>query len=338
LWVIPKSYALRFDLQGVGVSSLLRNDEPEFRANMFKASLRGHASRLLAGVCNDPQLVKNQIDKLFGHTKSPGCVQLYWEWLPKDFEAAKQGRENTPIYQIKGSLHVDIDRRLIHDASEYEENLAFMRALFQFTYVMGGFGKSWRRIWHKSPKAWENVFKGFLPSYQSRAIGCHWQYLDDFELETINTQQKLTDFLQALYQTTQRFISIQNPQYIKSWRESWSPSRVAVYCSEPVYESSIINLFHQDDNHPFKTTPAICGKRKVKKQKNGKESEFLEFHVSSVWHRMLPLGNNQYLEIVSVFHGDRKAWKRDDEDQLFPFINALKERNLHQVWGNKLTT
>ena len=56
---------------------------------------------------------------------------------------------------------------------------------------------------------------------------------------------------------------------------------------------------------------------------------------------MLPIGNNQYLEIVTIFHGDHRKpndpWKRDGVDQLRHFIKELEseERGLELTWGSR---
>ena len=339
LWVIPKQYARQFRLKGVGVSSLLRNNEPEFRLNTFKACLRGHASRLLAGVSGDSNFVKKQIETLFGHTGAPGYVQLYWDWKPKNLEITKQGRENTAVYRVKGDLNLDIDRKQVSSESDYKKHLTFMELVFKFAYVMGGFGKSWRRIWHKGPETWEKEFPSFLPSYKTRAIGCHWQYTDSFELEAIQTRKDVEDFLKTAYEQVQNYISVTQTQCVQSWRESWNLKRVSVFCSEPVIQSSVIEMFHKDDAHPFKTTPAICGKSKAIRQVHGRNKEVLAFHFSSVWHRMLPIGQDnagrkRYLEIVTVFHGDRSPWRRNGEDQLHPFVNQLTQNcSMELAWG-----
>jgi CRISPR-associated protein Cmr6 len=91
-----------------------------------------------------------------------------------------------------------------------------------------------------------------------------------------------------------------------------------------------IKLFH-DPN--FKTTEAIGG-RKPHREHPDKINPPTE--VSCVWHRMLPIGKDQYLEIVTIFHGDRRLWKREGLDQLKPFIKALKDRGLVFTWGKNL--
>jgi CRISPR-associated protein Cmr6 len=59
-------------LIGQGVSSTLRSGEAEFRPNLFKASLRGHLQRLLAGVIGDRKKLDPHIDHLFGSSSSLG--------------------------------------------------------------------------------------------------------------------------------------------------------------------------------------------------------------------------------------------------------------------------
>ncbi|NEQ95616.1 MAG: hypothetical protein F6K30_02595 [Cyanothece sp. SIO2G6] len=335
LWVIPKDrYALQFSLEGIGVSSLLRSNEPEFRSNMFKASLRGHAMRLLAGVVSNNNDVKRKVNQLFGHTKAPGQAELYWEWQPEHLKQGIQGQESTPIYRIKGTLYVDLDKKQVIE-EEHQKCLRFLKLLVQFAYTMGGFGKSWRRVWHNGPSEWEDEFKSFLPSYKMRAIGCHWQYRAAEDLKQLSDRKSLTNFLQTVYQETQVFASVNNPQSLRNWRESWHPKRVAVFCSEPVSQSSVIQLFHQDDDHPFKNTPAICGKKRVTVRRNGREEEKLEFYFSSLWHRMLPIGNGKYLEIVTMFHGNSADWQCDGIDQRSDFVRSLQGRNLSLAWGTE---
>ena len=51
---------------------------------------------------------------------------------------------------------------------------------------------------------------------------------------------------------------------------------------------------------------------------------------------MLPIDCNQYLEIVTLFYGDRTPWKhRNEGDQLEPFIRELEDKGLQLAWGEK---
>ncbi|NJN04878.1 MAG: hypothetical protein HC816_21740 [Leptolyngbyaceae cyanobacterium RM1_1_2] len=313
LWAMPKNrYAFHLYLHGVGVSSLLRNNTPEFRPNLFKAVLRGHASRLLAGVCNDTGTVNRKVDELFGSTKAPGKVELYWEL--KDLKQATQGREKTPICRIDGVLHLDAPA----------PDLEFIKGLAAFAYTMGGFGKSWRRVWHKGPDAWH---PGFLPTYQSRAIGCHWQGdVWDTPAGDIKDYKSLQSFLQTLHDQCKRYLNIRDARAV-AWREAWHPQRLVVYAKETT-KSAAVGLFHSEI---FKTTPAIGGKKLGDRRPTS---------VSSVWHRMLPVSKQKYLEIVTVFFGpytNPDPWLRDDQDdkQLMPFIEQLESLGFEKQWGTR---
>ena len=315
---IPQdTYPLWIDLVGIGVLSTLRNDEPEFRPNLFKATLRGHMMRLLGGVCSDDRITKNKINQWFGYTGDPGIAQIYWE-QGKNFpepvtqgteKIPTQGIEKTPIFKTKGKLYLDIPN----------SDLALFQQLLTFSYVMAGWGKGWRRAWHEGPSQWHS---GFYPGYAKRAIGCHWVYDDaSFEMPDIKSSDDLKQFLNNLQNYLKIYLK-QDKISSQNFKEAWHPNNLTVF-SKVVSQSQAIGLFH-DDN--FKTTPAIGGRKPGDQRPTA---------VSCVWHRMLPIGNNQYLEIVTIFHGDRSLWKREGVDQLKPFIDALKKQGLEYTWGKE---
>ena len=310
----PKNrYKLNIKLLGTGVSSLLRSNEPEFRPNLFKATLRSHASRLLSGVCDDDRKVKKAVDRLFGGTSMPGRVDIYWD-MPSCPQFEVQGTERTPVYQATGTLRIDAKGK----------DLDFCKQIVMFTYLMAGWGKSWRRVWHSGPAGWQ---LGFMNSYSKRAIGCHWQWLECEEIEgpPVSTVGDLQQFLQQLRAHSQKYLGLQTqPTADKflNWREAWHPNRLTVYATKTTH-SQAISLFHDDE---FKTTLAIGGKERG----DDRPKAF-----SCVWHRMLPVGD-EYLEIVTLFHGDRKLWKRDGVDQLRDFCNSLEEDGFQKAYGKKL--
>jgi CRISPR-associated protein Cmr6 len=304
-------------LKGEGVSPLLldKTKTPEFRPNMFKATLRGHFSRLLAGVCDCDPAVEAEVNRLLGGpdrrgNDREGVIKLFWESHKLDYNWEKCPTS----YETEGVLHIATNSKAqIND-------LNFVRGVLKFAYIMGGVGKSWRRVWHEK----------FYPDYfqqeeQKFHIGCHWESLTPTwgEFQQHNASQQLQDFLAQVYQQCCDRLGSHPPKSL-NWRESWHPDRVLVY-SKVVSDSKIVRLFH---NEKFKTTPAIGGRTSGEKRPTS---------VSSVWHRMLPLPNNQYLEIVTVFHGDRTAWKRQGQDQLNPFIKAIKSalKITPPTWGNE---
>jgi CRISPR-associated protein Cmr6 len=289
------SYPLNVSLKGIGVSPLLRSDEPEFRPNLFKATLRGHVRRLLGGVCQNERAIKQVENSFFGSSEAPGIVQIFWEPRIEIYNT----KDSNATYETEGVLHINAS----------QTDLRFIEWILKFAFIMGGFGKSWRRVFHKK----------FYSEYVKRRgihIGCHWECPDPNWID-IKTSADLQKFLENLYLVCCERLGSRPPQAM-NWRESWHPKRVAVY-SKLVNRSEIVELFH---NETFKTTPAIGGRN---------EGNRRPFFVSSVWHRMLPIGSDRYLEIVTIFHGERTPWK----NQLLPFIAELKKKGLELTWGTE---
>lgn len=317
LYDAPKyEYPLWVQLKGKGVSPLLRSGEPEFRPNLFKATLRGHVSRLLAGVSNDKTAIKKKVNRLFGCTEKPGDVQLYWQSKSGCPKHDTFGNEKTPVYETKGELSLDAPKK----------DLAFLQKVLEFTFVMAGLGKSWRRVWHRD----------FLPKYKTRAIGCHWEWLDsDIKRTNIQSSEDLKNFLTELHQQTKQYMGVSlNSELFTPWCEAWSPKRLSVFSKEVSKSSKAIELFHKEE---FKTTPAIGGKR---------PGDDRPYFFSLVWHRMLPIDGNKYLEIVTLFHGSNSQnkplnnWQRknsdgDLENMLPLFVKELEKKcGLQQTWGD----
>lgn len=294
--------ALHVSFKGIGVCSTLLNRQPEFRPNMFKAALRGHIMRLLGGVCNSELAVEKDVNRLLGSTDQEGLIKLFWESEELDNTTALSN-----IYRRNGTLHITAD------AKASKEDIDFFGKVLQFAYFMGGFGKSWRRVWHQQ----------FMSDYKKFPIGCHWELESDWinfqKTIEVNSKDSLEAFLKDIHTICLNRLCSHPPAPVSNWREAWHPNRVAVYTSSQVVtKSQAINLFHQE---PFKITPAIGGKERPGEPK----------FVSSVWHRMLPIGD-KYLEIVTMFHGDRTLWR----NQLQPFIKSLEKAQLKLTWGTPL--
>jgi len=286
-------------LVGQGVSPTLRSDEPEFRPNLFKASLRGHFQRLLAGVVGDRQVVDKVVNRVFGSSSNPGSLQLWWE-QKKDIVYEQYGA--TPTFRAEGVLHIN---------SETKEDVDLIEQLLKFAFIMGGFGKSWRRASHQL----------FYKTYKKFEIGCHWEVAKfDRSWIDIKSLDDLKSFLETIHQGYMAKFG-QGEAKTLDWREAWHPDRLSVFATV-TKESQAIALFHDDI---YKKTPAIGGKN---------PSDTRPKFMTSVWHRMLPIEDGKFLEIVTLFHAQRQAWKHESEgDQLGKFVQSLKDRNFTLVWG-----
>ena len=314
------SYPITVAFKGRGVSPTLRSDEPEFRPNLFKATLRGHIKRLLAGVT---QSGKDMEERLFGSSSAPGELQIFWQETSINYNEIKK----PATFSVEGILHIEVKKQKCSDIKKQKEidderktDLNFVKQVLKFSFVMGGFGKSWRRVSHAM----------FYKDYEQRKyeIGCHWELATTLKWIDIKSIESLKQFLGGLHKLCcDRFGS--KPLSFQGWREAWHPERLTVY-AKVTKESSVVKLFHNDT---FKTTPAIGGRNPHKEHPaKTKPPEFF----SCVWHRMLPIENDKYLEIVTVFHGDRTKWKhKDGGDQLGKFLEAIVAKDLVYVWGNQ---
>lgn len=289
--------ALHIPLEGSGVSSVMLTTDLELRPNMFKASLRGHITRLFAGICDSQNRVNQAVERLFGSTSGEGLVKIFWE--QSQYTANATGRN--PTYTCRGNLHID--------TRETEGEL--IKQVMQFAYIMGGFGKTWRRASHEK----------FYREYHNNkfAIGCHWS-CSDSNFITVHDANELKAFLNDLSQLCQTYLQINTPKPLNSWRESWHQNNVKVY-TKVVNNSEAIRLFHDSE---FKTIPAIGGRKP-----GGSRPEY----VTHVWHRLLPIPGkkDQYLEIVTIFQGnDQRLWNKSKSD----FEQALVAKGLTLTWGN----
>lgn len=287
-------------LIGQGVSPTLRSGEAEFRPNLFKASLRGHFQRLLAGVVDDRRNLDPEVNRLFGSSSSPGTIQLFWE-PREEVKYAQFGATQT--FQANGILHINASK---------DEEVELIEQVLKFAFIMGGFGKSWRRASHQL----------FHKTYKKFEIGCHWKLpLMDRSWMQIKSTANLKSFLDDIHQDYKTQFGGGKATSL-NWREAWHPDRLSIYAAV-TQDSKAITLFHDDT---YKKTPAIGGKNP-----NDNRPKFL----SSVWHRMLPISDDKFLEIVTVFHGQREVWKhRTKDDQLQNFTEDLKKQGLSYVWGN----
>lgn len=296
-------------LIGQGVSPTLRSGEAEFRPNMFKASLRGHFQRLLAGVVGDRRNLDPEVDRLFGSSSSPGAIQLFWEQR----EEVRYGQFGaTQTFKADGILHINASK---------DEDVELIEQVLKFAFIMGGFGKSWRRASHQL----------FHKTYRKFEIGCHWELPPmDRSWMQLRSTADLKSFLEGIYQ---RYITQfgGGKAAFLDWREAWHPDRLSVYAAI-TQESKAITLFHDDT---YKTTVAIGGRHPH--QEHPEKTKPPE-SCSHVWHRMLPVENGSFLEIVTVFHSEPKKWEHQTEgDQLDKFIQSLKDKGLSIVWGRSNT-
>ena len=172
-------------IKGMGSPSKRLDGSLEFRPNIFRAAIRGHALRIFSGL--NGAFADRLVDELFGGIgkNSEKCGLLRMVFQGDDLDWRSQGDETQ--YDVAGRLiwvlaadvdrcvqltpkQCDQERRRALDDGQRQENLealgGVITGLTQFAMLMGGFGKSWRRSDHRK----------FFKSYTKHQIGCHWEW------------------------------------------------------------------------------------------------------------------------------------------------------------------
>jgi CRISPR-associated protein Cmr6 len=225
-------------LRGQGLCSQRIDKVGEFRPNIFKAALRGHTRRLLSGVMNDATADKITQQLWGGFAGRDGSVVgllgVAFSAPELDVDIYRYGNNRMPIYET-GDMALNI--LVMKDVSESEQkNLGiFVTQLLKFAMLLGGFGKSWRRIDHRL----------FFPEYLNYKpmIGCHWAFTEKSQKLYIPVEnQNLSEiktFLEKLPGSVMNFPLVkamphkQPPQ--KTLREAWQKGHVEVCLGTSCY-------------------------------------------------------------------------------------------------------
>ncbi len=300
------------NLRGEGLTSKLLNETPEFRPNMFKAALRGHTLRLLAGVTNvetAQSLTKQLWGGISGNREDNGAIvgklgiDFHVENLiPGEHNYSPNGRRANPmpIYNLKSGR---LDILSIKEVSQQERE--FLNLLIKFSLLLGGFGKSWRRIHHR------RFYPDYFQNNDKPMIGCHWEFsqlLEEFCLTAPRGElNNISSFLTSISDKLRNYFNLSsNNNYVTNWRDVWHPEKVQVWgrVAENRLDSEAVEWFHRDN---FIKRTELTGKI-------GNPSQ-----VSKIWHRMYPLyvksggilkpkandaGKPKYVELLTIFTPD----------------------------------
>ena len=304
-------------LKGQGLSSLLllpvRSKTDEFRPNMFKAALRGHTWRLLAGV-TDEATAKRLTDKLWGGIGSSaveGSIGINFiseklipgEHKYNDTRKDKKTGKPYPVEVLMPTYELQKGQLNLLKMKEIKPELEdFLEGLIKFSILLGGFGKSWRRVHH-------NLFHSdYFKKGNKPMIGCHWELTDQSkELYIPIMQEDLSEvsiFLKELRRQTiawlqaeeQPFNNEEKPlnNYVRDWRETWHPDKVQVWGRiASNAQSQAVRWFHDEKYLKGTTLAGSMGK------------------IGRIWHRMYPQhilqnGKNsrvdkEYVELLTIF-------------------------------------
>lgn len=310
----PETPLYKVILRGQGVASTLLDKTPEFRPNIFRAALRGHALRIFGGL-SDEQTAEFLVDQLFGGIHNGtvwGLLNMGFREI-QPFKWNPYGRYEMPYYTIKGELTWRLTRFI---GEENEQTLKqLVNHLMQFAMLLGGFGKSWRRIDHREFYPDENYEK---------LIGCHWTwqraiFSSSDPHEQLEEVRKLIDRILKVAEKWMKVYELEpNRNNPAQWREAWCRDRVQVWgrVADDKEDSLAIEWFHKGyDEVPrgrnFVPTKQL--KRTAVAGFTGNRDN--PTRIGRLWHRMYPVmekikkpngssglrQTDQYLELLTFF-------------------------------------
>ncbi|NER48732.1 MAG: hypothetical protein F6J92_18950 [Symploca sp. SIO1A3] len=295
------SKLLSVGLQGQGLASQLVNKIPEFRPNMFKSALRGHTLRLFSGI-TDEKTAQTLTKELWGGLNGKkgaivGLLGVAFNPIELDLTSYTYRNNEMPIYELfDGMLTILVMRSV---SEKQKKNLRiFVTQLVKFAMLLGGFGKSWRRVDHRL------VFPNYLIGNANPMIGCHWEFTERSERFycPVNHLSDLTDFLTNLDKNLKGWLKLKKKKpsnAVSNWREAWHPGNVQVWgrITRNQSDSEAVRWFHG----PYR------GEKSIK----GTELTGRLNRIGRIWHRMYPRyittedgtpqATGEYVELLTIF-------------------------------------
>lgn len=327
-------------LQGQGIAPTLLDDTPEFRPNIFRAGVRGHALRIFGGL-TDGETADRLVETLFGGVTGSGTVGLLaMNWIdfhPPQLDSFEEGH-GEPTYKVDGELRWRLTRKL--PLQEEKSLQKLVRGLNRFSMLLGGFGKSWRRVDHRL----------FYPDYYDGAkakplIGCHWRWGEN-SLERANLAWNLkivSQLIDFVRKSAREWMELQgitpNPSKYSDWREAWHPENVQVWgrVANSADESDGVEWFHREyrrEDRQIGIPKGSIYRTHITGQIN---------QISLLWHRMYPQyklykdpknpkkfivrPTPAFLELLTIFD--------DGSQEMEQFLQFLSQRSdFELVWGS----
>jgi len=196
----------------------------------------------------------------------------------------------------------------------------FVTYLVKFSLLLGGFGKSWRRVNHSL----------FFPEYFKRndkaAIGCHWEFnessKDLYITAATDDLKNIARFLSEGQERAIEWLKVNNLEptcHVADWREVWHPEKVEVWgrIAEDKNSSKAIYWFHDSysEGQCIKQT-TLTGKLN---------------NIGRIWHRMYPRyiktrtgelkqKRQEYVELLTIFPDDS-----DDTQDFLEYLDTTSD-------------
>jgi CRISPR-associated protein Cmr6 len=325
----------RAQLQGQGQAAKLLDDSSEFRPNIFRAALRGHALRIFGGLTN-AKIAEQAVSDLFGSIQDRGNVGLLglnFQEISSTLNTFSPGtRWEQSTYDVTGELHWHLQSELPPAPQKALQDL--VRGLMHFAMMFGGFGKSWRRADHR-------LFNSdYYDGNDKPLIGCHWKWSDEATLQRdrswhVYKLEHISLRIEKLQEAAKKWLEIRNFRLDNAakWRESWHPANVMVWGRDDANRDDCISMDWIHGNYAYDSSiyrSTLTGQMG---------------NTGRLWQRMYPIvklrqnpdnkeepivrKTSQYLETIVIFP--------DNSSKTNKFLKFLNEEqsDFQLLWGER---
>lgn len=340
--VKPESALYTRVLTGQGTASMLINKIPEFRPNIFRSALRGHALRIFGGL-TDADTANAIVNQLFGGIQPDavwGLLGMEFRQL-ENFDPKRHGRQGHQYhYTVKGEMTWCLTQAIESEKEDALKKLVF--SLMRFAMLLGGFGKGWRRVDHRKFYDNENYDK---------LIGCHWTWRDPVFMKNepedqLNEVAGLINRVQGAAEGWMRLWGYEpNRDRATSWREAWCKERVQVWGRVAEYkgDSVAIGWLHQGYDEVLQGGNLVPNKQLKKTVVAGfLGNKHNPTRIGRVWHRMYPVIRkitksdgqksivfaDECLELLTFFPDAQDQDSKDFNE----YLNSPRNRDFKRLW------
>ncbi|MEQ9001139.1 MAG: RAMP superfamily protein [Coleofasciculus sp. B1-GNL1-01] len=331
-----RSILYQVRVKGQGQAAKLIDGTGEFRPNIFRASLRGHALRLFGGLTN-AKTAEALVEQLFGGVEGNGSVGLLkLGFQTEELRLGTFGRNEyeQPTYNVEGDIIWSLTRPLPDDQHAALQNL--VTDLIWFAMVFGGFGKSWRRADHR-------LF--YDDDEYEKLIGCHWQWagkIDQKNAFRVRSPKTIGKFINSVLDTAKTWMKLQgkipNPNHPANWRESWHPSRVQVWGRLAKNRDECVAIYWLHKRYQEGIRRGETDKSIKRTSVTGELGQ-----IGRLWHRMYPpklfwikkegklepKSMNRFIELLTLFPDESPECKK------FVAFLQQKPKGFELLWGGK---
>jgi CRISPR-associated protein Cmr6 len=335
-------------IQGQGIAPKLLDvsGSAEFRPVSLRASIRGMAMRLFAGLL-PPQQAAKQVELIFGSLNGPtvGLLACHFQEsepsrlgdpvgpIDKGYGFDRWDFKPPTVMKVKGSLVWE----LVRPCAYRPELSKLIAALNGLVMSLGGFSKGWRRVDHRLFPLYHNQ-----SYYRKTPIGCHWDWTDvltDHSWIQVRSKAGLEELIEKARLCAFDWLETQGIKIGSApidcpskWREAIHPKKMFVWARQAQsHEDCIaIDWFHLDR---IRSGNAAIRDVRFKGSSLTGQSRYPS-RIGHVWHRMLPLrleSGGDYELIADAYVGpDRvipEIW-RGKYLEIITFFAGMDNRSL----------